>query len=746
MSHDNVKNILSVIDLEYLQGLQDCLGRMSGITTVLLDADGNELSRPTNRRAFCEMMINSPESSHSCAEAHKLLIAENIKTRKHATLTCPNSGLRAATIPIFLGEQLIGVWLIGQVKIDNVNWDDVSDAARKAGISEYAVRRNLSMLPSVTEEEFLNAIDYYSTIARTLTDMVEINAKLESRNEELLKLTNQLDSSLRTFREFINLSDSGTYLVDYHTGEIIVCNSAYTQLFGLNDVDVNGKLCYVHMQNDEFCEFCPKPFLLDESGEPTGPYVWENYNAVVDKWLNISSRALRWIDGRMAIMTTFIDITDRKKEEERIAYLAYNDQYLDIPNSFKLIIDQKEKCAEDTYLILFDLKGLKEINNVYGYVAGDNLLQSIVVWVNYYLRGNATLYRIKGDDFAVLLDCSSESEAWEIANTIFSRFESPWLVDMSEISQRIYTKLNMGIVVSATPLTSHDDISELTERVLSFARKTSRPIFYNYDMDVEYQSKMRLMVSLKTCVLNDMEGFSLNYQPIVNANTGKWVGIEALCRWTSPNVGVVPPDVFIQEAERLGIIDPIGNWVFEEAVSQVRLWGLEKIPGFKLSVNLSPVQLLDKELLPRLTEILDRHSYPREKLCLEITETAEVQFNEITMSILRTIRESGISLSLDDFGSGYSTFSSLKNIPVNILKIDRSFITDIVHDEYTQHTIRIMIDLAHSVGLYVTAEGVETEEQWRILQQDDVESIQGYFFSKPLCKDDLEANLENFKK
>ncbi len=739
------RNVADIIDLAYLQQIQDSLGKIVGITTVLLDPLGVPVTQPTNLQAFCAMMQASESGVQMCISASSHLLKNNQDTRKPVVDFCPNSGMKTAAVPIFLADEYLGSWLIGQIAMDQVDYKLIEQTSEQAGLSKTEARANMELLPVVTDIEFENILNFLTTITKTLTDLVEVNATLQSNNQELTKLTEKLDSSLMAFKDFINFTDIGTYLLDYHTGELLLYNETYKNLIGLSDKELEGTKCYLHMGNDSFCDFCPRAKLLDENGEPTKSYVWEHYNTHINVWLRITSRALRWIDGRMAVIATFLDITDRKKEEERVAYLAYHDQRLDMPNGLKLYEKLKDCAGANTFMICLDIQGLRKINDVYSREAGDLLLHNITSWLKNIDNANFSVFRIDGDDFAGLLTDSDETQAMALAKKIYARFEEPWVVDMVQIKQKMYAGAHMSVLNVPIAFESHSSFLNTIERVLSTARKENILIFFDEEMDNAFKQHDQFEMSLKNCVLNGMLGFSLNYQPIAKASSGKWQGLEALCRWNSPDIGVVPPDVFIYEAERMGLIHTLSDWVFEEAIRQIKEWGLDKNKDFMLDINLSPLQLNDNDLLDKVKFLLKKYKYPPEKLSMEITESAEIHFDEKTITLLEQIRAAGISLSLDDFGIGYAGFSNLRNLPINTLKTDRSFVTGIEEDAFLQHTVRIMVDLAHAADMLVIAEGVETETQQKIMQYNGVNLIQGYYYSRPLSVEEMQKHLDKFR-
>lgn len=738
----NIENVTDIIDLEYLQSIQDGLGRIVGITTALLDPQGVPISQPTNLFGFCATMQANEKSLAMCLQANGKLIEENIATRKPAVITCPNSGLRTAAVPIFLDDKFLGSWLIGQIRMDDVDEELIHRTAKKSGISEEEAKASINLLPKISEEEFGNTLDFLVTISKTLTDLVYMNDTLDRRNEELESMTKQLDRTLLAFKNFIDFTDVGAYLVDAETGEVIMCNSMYKKLTGYTEEE--NQKCYDLMESDGFCEFCPKKNLVNEAGMPVGePYTWERLNPLYGRWLSITSRAFPWVDGRTVVMNTFTDITDQKKQEERMAYLAYNDQRLDIANSVKLCKDLAEK-EEDPYMVCFDVQGLRKINDVYGRDSGDYLLRGVVDWVKETSDENTHLYRIEGGGFGLMLDGYTEERAMQLASRIQARFEDPWIVSMQDIEQKMYTGVHVGVMKIARSHAEISDLLNIIERMFSFARDRATVVLFDAEMNNALEKQIQFEVELKACILNNMEGFYLNYQPIVDAHTEKWIGLEALCRWTSPSQGFVSPIVFIEGAERLGLITVLSDWVMDEAIGQAKEWGLDKIDGFKLDINLSPIQLRDRELLPKTRAILEKYDFPPDKISLEITETSEVHFDEATLQLLFAIKNGGISLSLDDFGTGFASFSNLNNIPVDYLKIDRSFVVGIEDDQFLQQSVRSMIDLSRAAGLSTIVEGVETETQRAIMVDNGIDSIQGYYFSRPLSVEDLTDQLDKF--
>lgn len=315
---------------------------------------------------------------------------------------------------------------------------------------------------------------------------------------------------------------------------------------------------------------------------------------------------------------------------------------------------------------------------------------------------------------------------------------------MGEVRHTIFARLSMGIIPISDGFESYASMVNSVERILETAREQNQFIVYDTKIDEDFRQHLLMEINLKKCVLNDMEGFYLYYQPIVDQHTERWVGMEALCRWNSPVFGEISPVIFIPEAEQLGLINILGEWVLRESIRQVSEWGLGNVDGFVLDVNLSPIQLSDPQLGERFSDIIRAAGYPPEKLSLEVTESAEVHFDDHIMHSLERLRKIGVALSLDDFGTGYASYSSLNNLPIAIIKTDRSFVQNLEAEEYLQSTFQIMVEFAHAAGLRVIAEGVETREQVEILSRIGIDLFQGYYFSRPLSVADIEKNLHRY--
>lgn len=287
------------------------------------------------------------------------------------------------------------------------------------------------------------------------------------------------------------------------------------------------------------------------------------------------------------------------------------------------------------------------------------------------------------------------------------------------------------------------DVRNRLSRTVIGAGKVGIYTVYDAKMDQRIKRDLLMRQTLVNCLQNNMQGFSIHYQPIVNPYTGYWIGAEALCRWSHPLFGRVPPSVFVAQLEQLNLIDQLDQWVLKTAVAQCHKWGLDKC-DFILDVNVSPVQMMSEGYITDLMCLLEKNNYPGKKLCLEITESSRFKYSDCNLTTLERLRSYGVSVSLDDFGTGYSGFENLVKIPANRIKTEKSFIDSLESDPYQQYLLRMMVDLAHTAGMEVITEGVETEGQKELLMMYGVDFFQGYLYSRPLTIAQMNKNLNQF--
>ncbi len=434
---------------------------------------------------------------------------------------------------------------------------------------------------------------------------------------------------------------------------------------------------------------------------------------------------------------SFIDITERKNTEHRLAHQAFHDPLTDLPNR-ALFMDRAGRATararrhQEAVAVLFlDLDRFKVVNDSLGHEAGDQLLLAVADRLRACLRPEDTAARLGGDEFVVLIeDITDVNDASRVAERIAEALRAPFYVAEHEV----YTSASIGIAVSTTTGDRPDDLLRDADAAMYRAKHRGGSHYQVFDkrMNQRALEHLELETDLRRAIERDE--FLLVYQPIVGLATRQAVGVEALLRWRHPQRGHVSPGEFITLAEETGLILPIGEWALRQACRQARLWQLQ-FPNAStpsISVNLSARQFQQPNLVQTVAEVLEETGLSPHCLVLEITESVIMEDAESTNVTLRQLKNLGVQLAVDDFGTGYSSLSYLKRFPVNFLKIDRSFISGLGSDAEDSAIVRAIVTLAKTLGMAVTAEGVETEGQMYLLQELECDRAQGYCFSRPL--------------
>ncbi|HYO16223.1 MAG TPA: EAL domain-containing protein [Thermoanaerobaculia bacterium] len=433
------------------------------------------------------------------------------------------------------------------------------------------------------------------------------------------------------------------------------------------------------------------------------------------------------------------DITARKAAEERLLHDAFHDPLTGLPNRalfmdrLGMAIAHAKRRLSYTYAVLFiDLDRFKNINDSLGHSAGDELLVAVARRLESCLRPGDTVARLGGDEFTILLDeVTDVDHAVQVAQRMHREMEQPFHVQGHEV----YVTMSLGITVGAAgDYDRPEDVLRDADTAM-YGAKTSgkaRDAVFDRDMHDRAVALLQLETDLRRAV--ERSEFEIHTQPIVSLDNGEIHAFEALLRWRHPRRGLLPPDSFVPVAEDTGLIVPIGWWVLREACQQLADW--RALPGVRrplaVTVNLSGKQFIQAELVPRIEEILRSTGIEPECLRLEITESTIMGKAEEAVSKLQGLRELGVKLYIDDFGTGYSSLSYLHRLPVDALKIDRSFVSEMCHREDRLEIVGTIVTLARTLRMDVAAEGIETAEQVTRLRALSCHLGQGYFFSEPL--------------
>ncbi len=425
--------------------------------------------------------------------------------------------------------------------------------------------------------------------------------------------------------------------------------------------------------------------------------------------------------------------------------LAFRDRLTGLPNrpafrnALKTLIDRGGPAAP-VAVLMFGLDRFKHVNDVLGYAFGDRLLQAVAGRVSGdAVRGNDLIARLGSDEFAVLLPDSDPARAEDVARRVAAALEQPLVLD----DQTVDLSAAFGIACWPQHAGDADALLSRAEVAMYAAKRKTVPcVVYDPGIDSGSAQTLSLLSELRRAL--ERNELRLFLQPKIALKTGAFIGAEALVRWQHPVRGMVPPLHFIPFAEQTGFVRLLTLWMFEECAKQWPM--LHRLGVQRVSVNLSTRDLLDLELPQRLQAILQRHGVPASAFCLEITESAIMDEPQRALDILRTLSNSGYKLSIDDFGTGYSSLAYLKALPVDELKIDKSFVMAMEHDDDDAKIVRSTIDLAHNLGLSVVAEGIENATLWGLLRALGCDEGQGYHMCRPLPAAEMVGFAERWRE
>lgn len=460
--------------------------------------------------------------------------------------------------------------------------------------------------------------------------------------------------------------------------------------------------------------------------------------------------------GHVMVTGVMQDITDHTRAIDQIRYLANFDGLTGLTNrrQFKArLMDTLRHARASKSLVaimVLDIDRFKFVNDSLGHTAGDRILQILADRVNKQVRTSDCVGRVEaeglspevarvgGDEFALLLPrVAHPTDAGRVAQRVLEAIPESIDVDGQRVS------LNGSIGISIFPLDGEDPEALLrqADRAMSHAKSQGGDSFQYYTESLNETSLRRLVLESKLREAVDNERLHVVYQPKCNIHTNEVIGMEALLRWAEPELGFVSPNEFIPLAEEIGLISKIGRWVLREACMQNRKWQDDGFAPISVSVNVSSRQFSDTDVFRVVTEVLEETQLDPQWLELEITESAMLEDETATIEALEKLRALGPQVSLDDFGTGFSSLSYLRRLPLDTLKVDRSFVMDLPHDKDAKGIVAAIIAMAHVLDLAVIAEGVETEEQRSFLCSIECDEMQGYLFSKPVKPDEFEEFL-----
>ena len=589
--------------------------------------------------------------------------------------------------------------------------------------------------------------------ARRVQELVqERTADLKLTNQRLIddmlarkETEKALQESEQRFRQLVAMS-SDWYWEQDEQFRFVSVTGDFTEKSGIGIERVLGKSRWDYV-----------PALVDtELGrehraclEAHEPFRNLEYRAVDDdgqeRWFCINGQPVFDEDGRFAgYRGTGSDITARKMTEQRVHHVAQHDVLTGLPNRSLLqdrlgqAVAYANRSGRPVWVMLIDLDRFKFVNDSMGHKAGDVLLMTVAARLRGALRDSDTVARLSGDEFvAILSEHRDEPLTPDIVQRLMDAVAQPVMLGTKEF----FVTCSIGVAVYPSDGTPSENLIEHADIAMYRAKKLGRNNFQFYTpaMNEESLERVRIESALRNAL--ERNEFVLHYQPQVDLKTGQIVGMEALIRWKHPELGMVPPGRFVGVAEDTGLIVPIGAWVMRTAAAQNKAWQDAGLGRLRVAVNLSARQFASSDLLDNIESVLNDTGL--DPACLELELTESLFMSDVTpaVELLHRMKSLGVNLSIDDFGTGYSSFSYLSRFPIDVLKIDRSFVNDIGHDANDAAIVASIIALAHNLRLSVIAEGVETAEQLDYLRHQGCDEMQGYYFSRPLPAQEFEQLL-----
>ena len=563
----------------------------------------------------------------------------------------------------------------------------------------------------------------------TLIDITELK-----RNDEKLRMAEKV---------FENTIE-GVVVTDAD-GSIQWVNPAFTKITGYSQSEATGqnpRILKSERHKDSFYREMWND--LENKGQWQGE-IWNRRKngETYPEWLTIS--AIKDETGKtVQYVSIFNDITERIQREERIKYQAYHDALTGLPNRalfhdrLSRALTHAHRNGEMVAVMMLDLDQFKRINDTLGHPVGDSLLQEVGKRLIKYLREGDTVSRLGGDEFAVILeDVQSIENVIKVAQKILRKMETPVHINAHDL----HISTSIGISLYPSDGQDVDTLLKYGDTAMYQAKQEGRNRYRFYTPEMNDKALRRLAMENELRKALEREEFLVYYQPKLDLSSGKVIGAEALVRWQHPQLGFLSPVEFIPLAEETGLIKPIGDFVLRTACLQNKRWQDKGLNKIDISVNLSAVQFQQKNLLQKVANFLAETGLDPSYLELEITESSAIQNPQVTVKTLKGFKKLGIQLSIDDFGTGYSSLGLLNQLPLDKLKIDKSFIRDITTDKDNQAIVLAIIAMSSNLGLKLVAEGVETREQMLYLKDHQCDQIQGYLISPPIPPEDFERFL-----
>jgi diguanylate cyclase (GGDEF)-like protein/PAS domain S-box-containing protein len=588
-----------------------------------------------------------------------------------------------------------------------------------------------SELPDAFDEKMLSLLD---SLGR---DIGTAMLRLQERQKR-----EQVEAKIHQLSQVVEQNAHAILITDTHF-KIEYANKAFTVLTGYRQQELINKTPAIlhshYASNDTYSDIIR---TLKAGREWNGQVRNQRKDGTL-YWALQSIIPIKSDDGEIThYVSTSEDNTDLHDAQQTIEQLAFYDPLTNLPNR-RLLSDRLQQALEHAQrhpkemvaVMVFDLDNFKTVNDSLGHNYGDDLLKYVAQIFRTQVRSEDTVSRQGGDEFTMILSGMKQIEKIaDIATNILEKLSHP--INLS--GHQVVIGTSIGIAVYPNDAENHDELLRNADMAMYYAKEEGKNNFQFFMPSMNKQAHHRLLLENKLRNAIEEDHFQLFYQPQIDLKTGEIIGTEALIRWFDPEQGMIPPVEFIPLAEDTGLIGQIGDWVIEAACRDMKALQEKGFPQVKVAINVSAFQFRHgKHLTDVIRQSLEKYNFPAELFALELTESILIDDVKETLSILNSMRDLGITLAIDDFGTGYSSLSYLKQFPIDILKIDKSFIRDITTDASDKAIVSAIIAMAQQLDIRVLAEGVELIEQQAFLQGQGCDFVQGYLYCKPIPADEL---------
>ncbi|MDR3435486.1 EAL domain-containing protein [Telmatospirillum sp.] len=662
-----------------------------------------------NVRIACAAALRLPIYAHAAWIVHA-----NRRTRESRGLL----GLEAISVSCGI---MLSVRILTAVFLNRWN---VNLATVVGWQSSYYLLWGLANVGIAVALVYLDAEEISERLKQTV---VEKSGKLRSRETEL--------------RLIFDTSSAAIFFVNME-GRITQANRCMGEMFGRTQQSLIGcgYIDLVHPTDHEVSREAMQALMLGKTECVSFERRYVRHDGA-EFWGHLSGRPM--VDegeGPLGLVGVIVDITERRRSEAHIEFLAHHDLLTGLPN--RLLVEDRLhqsiahaiRSQTKTALLFIDLDHFKSVNDSLGHAAGDSVLQEVANRLLLSVRDTDSISRHGGDEFLVVLSDARDSQAiTAVGEKILEGLTQPVIIDGHEIC----ISSSIGISVGPDDGVTFEELLKKADTAMYHAKESGRNTcrFYSEQMNIETTFQLEMKAGLTHALERDE--FVLHYQPLIDLNDGTMTGVEALIRWNRPGYGLVAPNDFIPVAELSGLIVPIGDWVLMEACRQARSWQLSGFPELTVTVNLSAVQFKRGNLENAVRDALDASGMSPDRLELELTESILIENSETVLTTIDKLRAQGVRFAIDDFGTGYASLAYLKRFHVDKLKIDQSFVRNMHADSSDAAIVQAIIQLARSLQLQTVAEGVEDDRHLSFLKLQNCTLAQGFLFARPLPPGEL---------